>query len=140
MAKKQSDSVYRIVDVVGGPAERARGDADIAVTVVARAEAAAATRVIQEVPGDPCNLTITAQPDGQQVRIETAPLRDCSGNPIPDGTIVTFTANYNGMQSTVDVPLRHDVARVDMPACIGATISAASGVVAGNQIRWEGSR
>lgn len=111
-----------------------------AATFVARADSAAATRVIQEVPGDPCNLTITAQPDGQQVRIETAPLRDCSGNPIPDGTIVTFTENYNGMQSTVDVPLRHDVARVDMPAFIGATISAASGVVAGNQIRWGGSR
>ena len=25
------------------------------------------------------------------MELETAPVRDCSGNPVPDGTIVTFT-------------------------------------------------
>jgi hypothetical protein len=44
------------------------------------------------------------------------------------------------MQSTVDVPLKQDVAKVDMPAYNGATISVASGVVAGNEIRWQGGR
>jgi hypothetical protein len=109
-----------------------------AAKFVAQSGGASTTRVIQEVPGDPCGLTISAHPDGQRITVETAPVRDCGGNPIPDGTIVTFTETYNGAQSTVDVPLKQDVARVDMPAYDGATISVASGVVAGNEIRWNG--
>jgi hypothetical protein len=109
-----------------------------AAKFVAQAGDATATRVIEEVPGDPCGLTISAHPDGQRITVETAPVRDCSGNPIPDGTIVTFTETFNGAQSTVDVPLKQDVARVDMPAYSGATISVASGVVAGNEIHWNG--
>lgn len=97
------------------------------------------TRIIDEVPGDPCNLVMSAKPaPGNKIEVSTAPVRDCSGNPIPDGTIVTFTENYNGAQSTVDVPLKKDVAQVEMPAQPGARISVASGVVAGNEIRWEG--
>jgi hypothetical protein len=111
-----------------------------AAKFVAQAGDASTTRVIEEVPGDPCGLTISAHPDGQRIAVETAPVRDCSGNPIPDGTIVTFTETYNGSQSTVDVPLKQDIARVDMPAYSGATISVASGVVAGNEIRWNGGR
>jgi hypothetical protein len=108
--------------------------------LIAQAGGAESTRVIAEVPGDPCGLTISAHPDGKNLAVETAPVRDCSGNPVPDGTVVTFTENYNGMQSTVDVPIKQDVAKVDMPAYAGATISAASGVVAGNEIRWQGGR
>lgn len=111
-----------------------------AAKFVATTGNATTTRVIQEVPGDPCGLTISAHPDGKQITVETTPVRDCSGNPIPDGTIVTFTETYNGSQSTVDVPLKQDVARVDMPAYSGATISVASGVVAGNEIHWNGGR
>jgi len=107
---------------------------------IAQADGVSTTRVIDEVPGDPCGLTISAQPDGARLLVQTAPVRDCSGNPIPDGTIVTFTENYNGAQTTADVPIKKDVAQVDMPAYRGATISVASGVVAGNQIRWEGGR
>jgi hypothetical protein len=106
---------------------------------VAHAGDSSTTRVIQQVPGDPCGLTISAHPDGQRINVETAPVRDCSGNPIPDGTIVTFTETYNGTESTVDVPLKQDVARVDMPAYSGSTISVASGVVAGNEIHWNGA-
>jgi hypothetical protein len=109
-----------------------------AAKFVAQAGDATSTRVIQEVPGDPCGLTISAHPDGQRITVETAPVRDCSGNPIPDGTIVTFTETYRGSESTVDVPLKQDIARVDMPADSGATISVASGVVAGNEIHWNG--
>jgi hypothetical protein len=109
-----------------------------AAKFVAQTGDASSTRVIQEVPGDPCGLTISAHPDGRRISVETAPVRDCGGNPIPDGTIVTFTETYNGSQSTVDVPLKQDVARVDMPAYSGATISVASGVVAGNEIHWNG--
>jgi len=105
---------------------------------IASIDGVSSTRIIEEVPGDPCNLTMSAKPDGANVMLATAPVRDCSGNPVPDGTIVTFTENYNGMQSTADVPLKRDIATVEMPGRPGATISVASGVVAGNEIRWEG--
>jgi hypothetical protein len=107
---------------------------------LARVGDASSTRVIQEVPGNPCGLTMTARPDGQKVELQTAPVRDCSGNAVPDGTIVTFTENYGGTQSTVDAPLKQGIARAEMPSHKGATISVASGVVAGNEIRWEGTR
>jgi hypothetical protein len=95
-------------------------------------------RIIGQVPGDPCGIKMSAKPSGQQIRLETEPLRDCSGNAVPDGTIVTFTETYEGAQTTVDVPLKRGFAQVDMPAHNGAMLSAASGVVLGNQIRWEG--
>jgi hypothetical protein len=94
-------------------------------------------RVVEQVPGDPCRLQISVQPAGDQVEVQTAPVLDCSGNAVPDGTIVTFTEDYGGMQSTVDVPLKRDIAKVKMPAHDGARISVASGVVMGNEIHWE---
>jgi hypothetical protein len=103
----------------------------------ARAGGVSSTRVVEQVPGDPCKLTLKARPEGQRLALETDPVRDCSGNAVPDGTIVTFTENYNGTQSTVDVPLKHGIAQVEMPAHSGAKISVASGVVLGNEIRWE---
>ena len=93
-------------------------------------------RVVQQVPGDPCNLRMSGQRSGQRMILETAPVRDCSGNPVSDGTIVTFTQTYNGRSAaTVDVPLKRDVARTEMPALDGAVISVATGVVLGNEIR-----
>lgn len=104
---------------------------------VARAGNISSTRVIGQVPGDPCKLNMSAKAAGQlKVALETDPVRDCSGNAIPDGTIVTFTETYGGSESTVDVPLKQGIAKVEMPAHPGATISVASGVVLGNQIRW----
>ena len=111
-----------------------------AAKFVARVGDISSTRVIDQVPGDPCSITISAQPAGSKLLVQTAPVRDCSGNAVPDGTIVTFTETYNDMQSTVDVPLKQGIARVDMPAYKGSKISVASGVVAGNEIRWEGGR
>jgi hypothetical protein len=105
---------------------------------VAQVGGVTSTRVVEEVPGDPCNLSMTATPDHGKAKLQTAPVRDCSGNPIPDGTVVTFTASFNGAQSTVDVPLKRDIAEVEMPLPPGATISVASGVVAGNEIHWRG--
>jgi hypothetical protein len=93
-------------------------------------------RVIQQVPGDPCRLRMNAKASGQRVELETEPVRDCSGNAVPDGTIVTFTEIYNGGEATVDVPLKRGVAHTEMPAYSGATISVATGVVMGNEIRW----
>jgi hypothetical protein len=103
----------------------------------ARAGGVSSTRMVEQVPGDPCKLTLRARPEGQRLALETDPVRDCSGNAVPDGTIVTFTENYNGAQSTVDVPLKRGVAQVAMPAHSGARISVASGVVMGNEIHWE---
>ena len=108
--------------------------------LIARVADVTSTRVIQEVPGDPCKITISARPDAGKLNVETAPIHDCSGNPVPDGTIVTFTETYDGAQSTVDVPIKQGFARVDLPAYAGAKISVASGVVAGNEIRWGGGR
>jgi len=93
-------------------------------------------RVIQQVPGDPCRLRMNVRPSGQRLELETEPVRDCSGNAVPDGTIVTFTEMYDGGEATVDVPLKRGVARTEMPAYKGATISVATGVVMGNEIRW----
>jgi hypothetical protein len=94
-------------------------------------------RIVAQVPGDPCGLKMSAKPDGQRIQLTTEPVRDCNGNAVPDGTIVTFTENFRGTQSTVDVPLKRGIAEVQMPAHPGATISVASGVVMGNQIGWQ---
>jgi len=103
---------------------------------VASTEGASNTRVIRQVPGDPCSLKMSASQAGQKLQLTTDPVRDCSGNAVPDGTIVTFTETYLGEQSTVDVPLKRGIAKVEMPSHPGAMISVASGVVLGNQIRW----
>jgi hypothetical protein len=95
-------------------------------------------RVIQQVPGDPCSLRMTAHASGSRVALATEPVRDCNGNPVPDGTIVTFTETYAGGQSTVDVPVKRGVARTELPGQKGAVISVASGVVMGNEIHWSG--
>jgi len=105
-------------------------------TFVARIGQVSTTRVIAQVPGDPCGLKMTARQVGQRLQLVTAPVRDCRGNAVPDGTIVTFTESYHGIQSTVDVPLKRGIAEVQMPVESGATISVASGVVLGNQIGW----
>ena len=102
---------------------------------VARVGDAASTRVIQQVPGNPCHLRMSVRTAGERLAAETEPVRDCSGNALPDGTIVTFTETYNGGESTVDVPLKRGIARADMPAHSGAKVSVATGVFIGNEIR-----
>jgi hypothetical protein len=97
-------------------------------------------RVVQEVASDPCNLRIHAQPSKQGVEIATDPIRDCSGNPVPDGTIVTFTAISPAGKSSVDARIKKGIAKADLPGLHNATISVASGVVMGNEIRWGGGQ
>jgi hypothetical protein len=103
---------------------------------VARVGDISSTRIIQEVPGDPCGLRVSARPSGQKIELQTDPLKDCTGNAVPDGTIVTFTEAYGSTQTTVDVPLKRGIAQTELPAYNGAKISAAAGVVMGNEIRW----
>jgi hypothetical protein len=95
-------------------------------------------RVVQQVASDPCNLRIKAQPTPKGVLVETDPVRDCSGNALPDGTIVSFTAIGPDGKSTVDAPIKRGVARTVIPVQHGATISVASGVVIGNELHVGG--
>jgi hypothetical protein len=103
----------------------------------ARVGESSSTLVIEQVPGDPCGLKMNAEHAGKQIHLVTDAVRDCNGNAVPDGTIVTFTETYNGSQSTIDEPLKHDIAEVTISGHSGAMLSVASGVVMGNQIRWE---
>ncbi len=103
----------------------------------ARVDGISSTRVVEQVPGDPCSIKISAQESGQKLLLKTDPVRDCSGNAVPDGTIITFTEIYGGTQSTIDMPLKRGIAQVEMVAPKGARISVASGVVLGNEIDWK---
>lgn len=96
------------------------------------------TRVIQQVASDPCHLQIRAERNPRGILVQTAPVRDCSGNPVSDGTVVTFTANSAAGLSTVDVPVKKDVAQAELKIPGPATISVASGVVMGNEVKVGG--
>jgi len=104
---------------------------------IARVDEISSARMIGQVPGDPCGLKMSARQSGEELQLATDPVREGNGNAVPDGTIVTFTETYNGGQSTVDVPLKHGIAEVQMARHNRATISVASGIILGNQIRWE---
>ena len=104
---------------------------------VVRAGDISSARVVGQVPGDPCGLKMTARQSGQQAVLVTDAVRDCNGNAVLDGTIVTFTETYNGSQSTIDEPLKHGIAQVTISAHNGAMFSVACGVAMGNQIHWE---
>lgn len=95
-------------------------------------------RVVQQVASIPCNLRIKGQRTAKGILVETEPIRDCSGNPVPDGTVVTFTARDGDQMSTVDAPVKQDVARATILANGPVTISAASGVAMGNELRLGG--
>lgn len=103
---------------------------------VVHAGKVSALRLVQQVAGDPCQLSMSVRPSRQGLELQTAPVRDCSGNPVPDGTIVSFSESYRGGLSTADVPLKEGIAKVHLPAHPGSVLSVASGVVLGNQIRW----
>jgi hypothetical protein len=92
-------------------------------------------RAVQQVASEPCNLRIKGERTATGVVVQTEPVRDCAGNAVPDGTIVSFTATVGSEKSTVDAPIKQDVARAQIVAAGPAVISAASGVVIGNEIR-----
>jgi len=104
---------------------------------VASSGPASVRRVVQEVASDPCSLRMTAQRDKNGILVRTDPIRDCAGNPVPDGTIVTFTSTDSQGKSTVDARIKQGIAEAQLPASNDATISVASGVVIGNEIRWR---
>jgi len=97
-------------------------------------------RVVQQVASEPCNLRIKGERNAKGVLVETDPVRDCAGNPVPDGTIVTFTAKDGDDTDTVDAPVKKGVARAQMTANGPVVISAASGVVMGNELHIGGGQ
>jgi hypothetical protein len=114
----------------GGPAQFTASSGTISVR-----------RVVQQVAADPCAIRMTASraPDGN-ILVETAPIQDCSGNAVPDGTIVTFASVDKAGRSTVDARIKRGFARAELPPSSSATLSVAAGVVLGNEIHWGGGQ
>ncbi|MBV9608804.1 MAG: hypothetical protein JO187_04530 [Acidobacteria bacterium] len=111
-----------------------------AAQFVAEVDDSQVRRVVQQVASDPCNLRMKAERRANGIEVETEPVRDCSGNPVPDGTIVTFTQVDAKGRSTVDARIKRGIAKAELPASDNATISVASGVVLGNEIHLGGGR
>ncbi len=111
-----------------------------ALQVIATSGDVSARRVVQQVASDPCHLQVKADRDAKGIELETEPVRDCAGNPLPDGTIVTFRGTGANGVSTVDAPVKQGVARARMIAKGPMQISVASGVVMGNQVNVGAQR
>jgi hypothetical protein len=99
---------------------------------------ASTRRVVQEVASDPCNIRMHAERDKDGILVQTDPIHDCAGNPVPDGTIVTFSLADSKGKSAVDARIKRGIAQAELPASANGTISVASGVVVGNEIHWGG--
>jgi len=108
--------------------------------VTAALDDVTARRAVQQVASEPCNLRITGQRTKTGILVQTEPVHDCAGNVLSDGTIVTFTATGPQGKDTVDAPIKQGVARAQMDSSGPAVISAASGVVMGNEIHVEAQR
>jgi len=104
------------------------------VQLTASSRELTASRLVRQVAGEACNLRVKAAHSPMGISLETDPVRDCSGNLVPDGTIVTFTKTGSDGKSTVDAPVKQGVARARMISAQGV-ISVASGVVMGNSVR-----
>jgi hypothetical protein len=98
-------------------------------------------RVIQQVASQPCNLRMhVSQRTQDRIIVETDPVRDCTGNAVPDGTIVTFTQTEKKGKSTVDARIKKGIARVELPASDNAMISVAAGYTLGNELHVGGGQ
>jgi len=107
------------------------------VRLVATAGDLTAQRALQQVASEPCNLRIKAQPTPRGIDVETDPVRDCAGNPVSDGTIVTFTGSGPQGKISIDAPIKGDVARARMNVTGPVVLSAACGVAMGNELRID---
>jgi hypothetical protein len=98
-------------------------------------------RVVQQVAAEPCSGTLRmhiAERAKDDIVVETDPVRDCSGNPVPDGTIVTFIETDKSGKSAVDARIKKGIAKAELPASSNATISVAAGVTLGNELHVGG--
>ncbi|MGA6981588.1 MAG: hypothetical protein WCC95_19300 [Candidatus Sulfotelmatobacter sp.] len=105
------------------------------VQAVASLDDESVKRVVQQVASDPCNLRITGERTGAGILVQTEPVHDCAGNVVPDGTIVTFTSTGPDGKGTVDAPVKQGIARAKIESPGASTISVASGVVLGNEVK-----
>ncbi|HET6936935.1 MAG TPA: hypothetical protein VFI72_18975 [Candidatus Angelobacter sp.] len=112
-----------------------------AAQFVASVGGSSVRRVVQQVASDPCNLRMhVAQKNKDQVVLETDPVRDCTGNPVPDGTIVTFIETDKTGRSVVDARIKKGIARAELPASDNANVTIAAGVVLGNELHLGGGK
>jgi len=142
LATKDAQPLHHTVQTTNGAAWfcASSGTHAGAAQLTASVNDASAHRIMQQVAADPCNLRISAQKTANGLEVQTDPVHDCSGNPVPDGTIVSFTQTNAQGKSTVDVPIKQGVARAKLIASGETTISVASGVVMGNEIRLDAGR
>src|SRR5262249_54314880 len=94
-------------------------------------------RVVQQVASEACGGSLRmhiSQRTQDNIVVETAPVRDCTGNAVPDGTIVTFIETDKTGKSTVDARIKKGIAKAELPASDNATISVAAGVTLGNEL------
>lgn len=110
------------------------------VRLTASAGDLSAERALQQVAAEPCNLRIRAQQTPKGIEIETEPVRDCAGNRLSDGTIVTFTGSSPEGKISIDAPIKGDVARAQLNVPGPVIISAACGVAMGNELRIDQKR
>lgn len=104
---------------------------------------ASVRRVVQQVAGEPCSGSLRmriAQRNQDTVVVQTDPIHDCSGNPVPDGTIVSFIETDKSGKSTVDARIKKGIAQAELPASGDATISVAAGVTLGNELHLGGGQ
>jgi hypothetical protein len=140
LAVADAEAVTRKVQSKNGVAwiqldsTRKAGQAQFVATLGAVSE----RRIVQETPADPCNLRLKVQRGSKSLIVETEPIKDCTGNPVPDGTIVTFTEISPQGKSSVDARIKRGFARAELPLYKDAVISVASGVVLGNEVRVRG--
>ncbi|HLJ30467.1 MAG TPA: hypothetical protein VKY85_27430 [Candidatus Angelobacter sp.] len=100
-------------------------------------------RVVQQVASEPCSGSLRMHIAGRgkdTVVVQTDPIRDCSGNPVPDGTIVSFIETDSTGKSTVDARIKKGIAQAQLPASNSATISVAAGVTLGNELHLGGGQ
>jgi hypothetical protein len=131
----------KVVTTQGGVAWMRMGSStkEGPVRITAAVGQLAEPRVIQQVAAEACGLRVKAVRDEKGFSFETDPVRDCSGNPLPDGTIVTFTDIDSSGKTTVDAPIKKGVARTRLPIQGHARISVACGVVLGNELSMAGN-
>jgi len=82
-------------------------------------------RALTVEPGLPCSVTLTAPPMarvGTSVEVRAA-VADCFGNPVPNGTVVTFTASPPAMVFPVTDTTRGGVAQSRVTSTVTGTVT-----------------
>jgi hypothetical protein len=119
------------------------GHKEGATQFVASVGSVSQRRVVQQVAAEPCSGSLrmhVAERTKDNIVVETDPVRDCSGNAVPDGTIVTFIETDKSGKSTVDARIKKGIAKAELPASDNATVSVAAGVTLGNELHVGGGQ